>query len=163
MLSLRWQHINNNIIAAGTLLLCVLFLTCSAVVSLWELDLDLVLSGDVLDAATFRPHDGAVVALRDGHLHGHLGLLLEREQERGEEERRQLGNNGTDSKHNITSSGGYMTSGCKITEYNTTCLLLSHRIQVTRSVGYHGSQAALLHFMCLDVESLKTTLHVPFH
>lgn len=61
-----------------------MFLTCSAVVSLGELDLDLVLPGDVLNAATFRPHDGSVVALRDGHLHTHLGLLLAR----GEEERR---------------------------------------------------------------------------
>lgn len=57
------------------------FLTCSAVVSLRELDLHLVLSGDVLDAAAFGAHDGAMVALRDCHLHGHLGLLLEREEE----------------------------------------------------------------------------------
>lgn len=69
-------------------LLRVAFLTCGAVVSLGELDLDLVLPGDVLDAATFRPHDGAVVSLRDCHLHAHLGLL----HDRGEEERRQLGN-----------------------------------------------------------------------
>lgn len=68
-----------------------MFQTCSAVVSLGELNLDLVLSGDVLDAATFRSHDGAVVALRDGHLHAHLGLLLE--------ERRQLGNNSTDGNN----------------------------------------------------------------
>lgn len=62
-------------IDAAALLLCVVFLTCGAVVSLGELDLDLVLPGDVLDAATFRPHDGAVVSLRDRHLHAHLGLL----------------------------------------------------------------------------------------
>lgn len=54
------------------------FQTCRAVLSLGELDLDLVLPGDVLDAATFRPHDGTVVALRDSHLHAHLGLLLGR-------------------------------------------------------------------------------------
>lgn len=72
------------------LLLFVLFLTCSAVVSLGELDLDLVLPGDVLDAAAFGPHDGTVVALRDGHLHAHLGLL---------QERRQLGNNSTDGEN----------------------------------------------------------------
>lgn len=54
-----------------------MFWTCSTVVSLGELDLDLVLPGDVLDATAFRPHDGTVVALRDGHLHAHLGLLLE--------------------------------------------------------------------------------------
>lgn len=60
---------------------CGSFLTCSAVVSLRELDLHLVLSGDVLDAAAFGAHDGAMVALRDCHLHGHLGLLLEREEE----------------------------------------------------------------------------------
>lgn len=63
-----------------------MLLTCSAVVSLRELDLNLVLPGDVLDAAAFRPHDGAVVTLRDGHLHAHLGLLLRREREgEGEE------------------------------------------------------------------------------
>lgn len=54
-----------------------MFLTCGAIISLGELDLDLVFPGDVLDAAAFRPHDGTVVALRDGHLHTHLGLLLE--------------------------------------------------------------------------------------
>lgn len=66
-------------VAAGAR--CGSFLTCSAVVSLRELDLHLVLSGDVLDAAAFGAHDGTMVALRDGHLHGHLGLLLEREEE----------------------------------------------------------------------------------
>lgn len=50
-------------------------LTCSTVVSLGELDLDFVLPGDVLNAAAFGPHDGAVVALGDGHLHGHLRFL----------------------------------------------------------------------------------------
>lgn len=55
---------------------CPLLVTCSrAVVPLWEFDLDLVLPGDVLDAAAFGPHDGAVVALRNRHLHTHLGLL----------------------------------------------------------------------------------------
>lgn len=70
-------------VAAGAR--CGSFLTCSAVVSLRELDLHLVLSGDVLDAAAFGAHDGAMVALRDGHLHGHLGLLLERERRKKEE------------------------------------------------------------------------------
>lgn len=55
----------------------VVFVTCGAFVSLWDLDLDFVLPGDVLYAAAFRPHDGAVVALGDRHLHTHLGLLLE--------------------------------------------------------------------------------------
>lgn len=58
--------------------------TCSAVVSLGELDLDLVLPGDVLDSAAFGPHDGAVVPLRDGHLHAHLRLLKHNKKERGE-------------------------------------------------------------------------------
>lgn len=71
------QECSISITAAGAFLLCVTFLTCSAVVSLGELDLDLVLPGDVLDAATFGPHDGTVVALGNGHLHAHLGLLLE--------------------------------------------------------------------------------------
>lgn len=70
---------------------CCVFLTCRAVVSLRELDLDFVLPGDVLYAAAFRPHDGAVVALGDGHLHAHLRLLLERG--------RQPGNSSTDGKH----------------------------------------------------------------
>lgn len=56
-----------------------MFRTCGAVVSLGELDLDVVLPGDLLYAATFGPHDGAVVALRDRHLQAHLGLLLVRE------------------------------------------------------------------------------------
>jgi len=60
-------------------MILVLSPTCGAVFSLRELDLDLLLPGDELDAAAFRPHDGTVVALRDGHLHAHLGLLLEKE------------------------------------------------------------------------------------
>lgn len=59
--------------------MCVVFLTCSTVIPLGELDLDLVLPGDVLDTAAFGSHDGAVVALRDRHLHIHLGLLRQRE------------------------------------------------------------------------------------
>lgn len=86
---------------------CVMFVTCSAVVSLGELDLDLVLPGDVLDAATFRPHDGTVVALRDSHLHAHLGLLLETGDSNG--------NNGTDRESSRITP---ITSGCKIMEHD---------------------------------------------
>lgn len=68
----------------------MLFLTCSAVVSLGELDLDLVFPGDVLDAAAFRPHDGTVVALGDSHLHAHLGLLLERQRWLGNDRVQQI-------------------------------------------------------------------------
>lgn len=54
-----------------------MFLTCSIFISLGKLDLNLVLPGDVLNAAAFGPHHGTVVALRDGNLHTHLGLLLQ--------------------------------------------------------------------------------------
>lgn len=97
------MNISATILAS--LLSFVVFLTCSAVVSLWELDLDFVLPGDVLYAAAFRPHDGAVIALRDGHLHAHLRLLLERG--------RQPGNSSAADKHRLLRKITSLTCECE--------------------------------------------------